>query len=288
MNSFPVPNVLEAMKLVLSSPANIKSQRIVRDYEFDLYLGGERDIYIDDVYYHISEGSLVFRKPGQSIVGYGDYNMYMLTLDFSNRDESLVKNYFRSSSTPQQATCELDILNNIPAVFIPYHQSELKELFKKLSQCSPPNLVDKKLQKQHVMETLFLIFADAYKHQIQKNPDNTADNSYVKKACMYINAHYNEQLRIDHIARELSLNKNYLIKLFGKHLNLTPNQYIIETRLLRSRYMLAETEQSIQQIAWSCGFNTPSYFIKCFKRRFGKSPLVYRNEQKSYPNTFIT
>lgn len=105
---------------------------------------------------------------------------------------------------------------------------------------------------------------------------------------MYINAHYNEQLRIDHIARELSLSKNYLIKLFGKHLNLTPNQYIIETRLLRSRYMLVQTEESIQQIAWSCGFNTPSYFIKCFKRRFGKSPLIYRNEHKSYPNTFIT
>lgn len=64
----------------------------------------------------------------------------------------------------------MDILNDIPAVFIPYHQSELKALFKKLFQCSPPNLVDKKLQKQYVMETLFLIFADAYKYQNQKNP----------------------------------------------------------------------------------------------------------------------
>ena len=50
MNPFPVPNVLEAMKLVLRSPGGVRSQRIVRDYEFDLYLGGERDIYIDDVH----------------------------------------------------------------------------------------------------------------------------------------------------------------------------------------------------------------------------------------------
>lgn len=281
MNSFPVPNVLEAMKLVLRSPGGVRSQRIVRDYEFDLYLGGERDIYIDDVHYHISEGNLVFRKPGQTIAGYGDYNMYMLTLDFSNRDESLLKNYFRSSSTPQQATCNLDILKDIPAVFVPYHQNELKELFKNLSQCSPPNLVDKELQKQYIMELLFLIFADVYKYQRQKKEDNIDGNSYVKKACIYINAHYNEPLRVEHIAQELSLNQNYLIKLFGRELNVTPNQYIMETRLLRSRYMLIQTEYSIQQIAELCGFNTSSYFIKCFKGRFKKSPLVYRNEHKS-------
>jgi AraC-like DNA-binding protein len=42
--------------------------------------------------------------------------------------------------------------------------------------------------------------------------------------------------------------------------------------------MLIQTELSIKDIGFSCGFNTTSYFIKCFKDKYGVSPLTYKTE----------
>ncbi len=273
MNTFPVPEVLECMHFVLSSSR--ENKRIIRNYEFDFYLKGEREVYVDGVQHHISRGSLVFRKPGQLTTGVGDYNMYMITLDFSHTVDR-ARGVFRSSDAPEQPRCELDILENIPTVFTPFHQSELLDLYEKLIQSSYPNVVDEERQRAYVSELLFLIFADAYAYRRQGEDEGNAKKSYVRRACNLINKHYSEPLSVDDIAAGLSINKNYFIKLFKKEMNTTPNRYVNEVRLFRAAGMLLQTDHPVHFIAASCGFNNTSYFIKSFKERFGKTPLEYK------------
>ena len=275
MEQFPIPEVLECMHFVASS--SVVNKRITRNYEFDLYLSGERDMILDGIHYHISEGDLVFRKPGQSIIGYGDYNMYLITLDFSHTVDKSSK-LFRSTSTPQQPTCELDILDSIPAVFTPTHFSEMKLLYQRISQYFLPNFYDNKLQNLYMAELLFLILADANKHNQRILKKSVKGNSYIKNACKYINLNYAKAITINDIASQLSINPNYLIRLFKKELGTTPNQYIIEIRLLHAQSLLAQTDYSIQYVSQQCGFNTPSYFTKCFKRVFNISPFEYRQK----------
>ena len=272
MNHFPLPDVLECMHFVLSSSR--ENKRIIRNYELDLYLKGERDVYIDGEYYHIAKGSLIFRKPGQLTTGFGDYDMYMITLDFSHTVNKGAQ-VFRSSDSPQQPMCELNVLNDIPTVFTPFHQTELLGIYEKLTQYSYPNIVDEDMQRVYVGELLFLILADAYAYKRQQIEDNNAAKSYVKRACSYINQHYSEELTVEGIAEQLSINKNYFIKLFKREMGTTPNQYIIEVRLLRAASMLTQTDYTVYQISNSCGFNTTSYFIKAFKKHFGKTPKEY-------------
>lgn len=272
MNHFPIPDVLECMHFVMESSK--ENKRIIRNYELDLYLGGERDVYIDGVHYHLAKGSLVFRKPGQLTTGFGDYDMYMITLDFSHTTDKS-RQVFRVSDAPEQPLCELDILRDVPTVFTPTHQSELLELYEKLSLCSYPNIVDEALQKVYVSELLFLILADAYSNKREAAESSGAGKSYVRRACSYINQHYSDELTVEGISDYLSINQNYFIKLFKREMGTTPNQYIIEVRLLRAASMLTQTDYTVYQISNSCGFNTPSYFIKAFKKHFGKTPKEY-------------
>ena len=160
MDSFKTPAILECSKFVASGTSINK--RVVRDYEFDFYLGGERDIYIDEKNYKISKGCMVFKRPGQFTSGNSNYNMYMLTLDFSHKCEIPHGKYIRSSSTPQQELCNLDILNNIPPVFIPYHQEELKKLFKILCNNSYPNIVNTEVQNQTLTELNMTVDEPSY------------------------------------------------------------------------------------------------------------------------------
>ena len=277
---FVVPHILQCMRFIATAKG--EDRRTVRDYEFDLYMGGERDVYIDNVYYRITKGAMVFRKPGQVVVGYGDYDMYMMTLDFSHREEILPQNYYRNSNSPQQEEYGFSFLENMPTVFFPVHSEELISLYGKISKCSHPNIIDRQLQDSYLTEFLFLLMSDAVKfrrHTREKIKNKTV---YIRKACNYINNNYDKDLSVEKIAEHLSLNKNYFIRIFKEELGTTPNQYILESRLFYAVNLLVQSQQSIKDIGELCGFNTPSYFIKCFKQRFGKSPLIYRNEYSLY------
>ena len=273
MRSFPVPNVLECMRFVAVSSTEHK--RTVKNYEVDLYLDGDHKISLDGVSYTNTDRCLIFRKPGQYTTGIGNYNMYSLTLDLSGSVVDEQKLY-RNASGYVQPLCDLADIDDIPSVFAPYHFEEIKELMEKLSRCSYPNVPDEEHQAQLVKELLFLILYDANKYNRMRKESASAINTHIRKACNYIADNFEREITLDDISNALYVNKNHLIKIFKKELGQTPNKYILEMRLIRARQLLLQTDQSVQDIAFSCGFNTPSYFSKKFKARFGALPLEVR------------
>ena len=107
------PTILEC-RYFFTQDSSSSPMRLVTDYEFDFYIDGERDMYIDDVHYKIGSGSLVIRTPGQRVYSKGDYNCYILTLDFSKRS---LKNYKRNQSTEFQPIYNSPIWDILPSVF---------------------------------------------------------------------------------------------------------------------------------------------------------------------------
>ncbi|TYB74043.1 AraC family transcriptional regulator [Bizionia myxarmorum] len=63
-------------------------------------------------------------------------------------------------------------------------------------------------------------------------------------------------------------------KIFGK----TPKEIIDERVLLESKRILAHTNESIKEIAFSLGFEEPTNFIKYFKKHTDKTPVEFRTE----------
>jgi AraC-like DNA-binding protein len=47
-------------------------------------------------------------------------------------------------------------------------------------------------------------------------------------------------------------------------------------RLKRAADLLEETDESIQEIAYSCGFREPNYFSRVFRKKYGRSPREFR------------
>lgn len=271
--NFTVPVVLQCNHFQLQ--CRKKDSRYVKDYEFDLYIDGEREMYIDGNYHHISKGALVFRKPGQLVESRGDYNMYTLTLDFSRELNIPQYKYLRHRKTEAQKFCNGDIADIIPETFYPKHHEEAIQILKKIANVSYPNIIDEKMQEKLVMEFLLMILSDAYRYN-RECESNSNEAGYIEKACKYINRNYSKSISIDDISDYVSLNKHYFIRIFKKELSTTPNQYIKDTRLFYARLMLIQTDLTIDEISISCGFNTTSYFIKCFRGKYGKSPKIYR------------
>lgn len=278
MERIPTPAVLECMHFV--SEGASEQRRIVKHYEFDLYLGGSREIVLAGTTYFVEEGCLVFRKPGQLTIGKGDYNMYLMTLDFAHT-ESDASMLFRGVDGKCQDTFDFRELDMIPPVFKPRHYEELKGLFEQLSRCSYPGVTDPELQEAYIRELLLLVFyeAQSYHRKIRFQPDSQTNAA--RQAHNYILEHFQEPICIQDLAAKLYLNENYLIRIFKKQYQMTPNQYLLETRLIHARYLLLYSDRSVKEIALFCGFHTTSYFIKKFSLRFQKTPSVFRRENQT-------
>lgn len=278
MEAHIAPKILQCNYFTASGTSI--NERYIRDYEFDFYLDGPRDVYIDGQHHRISKGCMLFKKPGQLVRGSSNYNMYMLTLNFDRDAEVDAEKYVRSSLSPQQKPCGIDLIENLPQVFIPAHRNELEELYALMSKYSFPNIVNEAQQEHLVREFLLLLLSDACRYTRDMH-ETSGKTNCVAQACHYINMHYPEEITVRDLADYLFVSENHLIRMFKQKLDTTPNRYIQQIRLFYASQMLLQTDTAIENIAFSCGFKTPSYFIKCFKTVFGDTPSMYR--KKAFP-----
>ena len=91
----------------------------------------------------------------------------------------------------------------------------------------------------------------------------------------YIDENYQENLNLDHLAQQFSINKYYLQKQFKKKLGFSPNEYLTRIRLEKAKTLLRTTDDTIIQIAQEVGY-TASYFDNVFKKYEGVTPHIYR------------
>ena len=99
---------------------------------------------------------------------------------------------------------------------------------------------------------------------------------YVAEARNYINSHYAERITLDDLAHSISVNKFYLQKLFKRHIGLSPNEYLIYTRLTQAKRLLRITSMPINQIATAVGIRNMGHFTTMFRRYEGITPTAYR------------
>ncbi|GAB7522888.1 AraC family transcriptional regulator [Paraburkholderia sp. 2C] len=82
------------------------------------------------------------------------------------------------------------------------------------------------------------------------------------------------RLSIDQIATELRISANYLARRFRME-GTTVMRYVLQKRLDRAHSLVKQCGQhrmQIQEIAYTCGFESPSHFSRMFKQHFGVSP----------------
>lgn len=84
-------------------------------------------------------------------------------------------------------------------------------------------------------------------------------------------------------ARELGMSLGELRAATLAATGLTPVQLLIDARLARAQSLLVETDLEVGAIARQVGFDDPSYFTRQFSRRLGRSPSMFRDEQRRMP-----
>lgn len=98
----------------------------------------------------------------------------------------------------------------------------------------------------------------------------------IKRMMTYIRDHYRERIALEEIARAASISQRECLRCFRQNLNTTPFTYLLEYRVRRACEQLRESDRSITDISYECGFSGTSYFSKTFKKLMACTPSEYR------------
>lgn len=82
------------------------------------------------------------------------------------------------------------------------------------------------------------------------------------------------------LARDFHVTETYISRLFSRFAGMTFKAYIHSERLKKAVRLLDETNMSVGEISWQCGFESPSYFIRVFRTAFGMPPGRRRRLKK--------
>ncbi len=94
----------------------------------------------------------------------------------------------------------------------------------------------------------------------------------------YIYDNINARITLEDICLRFKTNRTTVSNLIKEKTGLPPMKYVLETKLEQSRPDLLFTQLPINEIAEKYGFSDANYYIRAFKKRFGKSPLQFRKE----------
>ncbi len=98
----------------------------------------------------------------------------------------------------------------------------------------------------------------------------------VAQAVEIIRRDFSKPLKIEDIARSCGQSVRQIQRRFQSAFGITPQEFLIRTRVLEATKLLEQSTLSAGEIATSCGFVDQSSFSQHFRRRTGSSPAMYR------------
>jgi AraC family carnitine catabolism transcriptional activator len=91
--------------------------------------------------------------------------------------------------------------------------------------------------------------------------------------------HSEQPLGSRQLAELIGVTPRQLERLFRQHLDETPSNFYLGLRLDKARQLLRQTDMSVLEVGLACGFDSASYFSRCYRKRFAASPNRDRHER---------
>ena len=106
---------------------------------------------------------------------------------------------------------------------------------------------------------------------------NDLDRAFLERLDMTIDLKMgNSDIDVSELASEMNMSHSSLYRKIKALAGCTVSEFIQNRRMLKASELLKKSDMTIQEVMYSVGMNTPAYFRKCFKDKFGCLPSEYR------------
>jgi AraC-like DNA-binding protein len=108
---------------------------------------------------------------------------------------------------------------------------------------------------------------------------STPENEFITKVKTIIKEHLDDStFGVDQLCHAMAMSNSQLYRKLKANTGLSAQELIQSIRLSHAKTLLKQTENTIAEIAYECGFSDPEYFSRVIKKEMGSSPSEFRNQ----------
>lgn len=234
-------------------------------------ISGELDMRLNNNVYKVKENEIIFINPE---------TVHQAT----PRDcvyESIVFNTDLIPTTDIGPLFLVDSLKNHEYIIEEYHKnlsSAYSKAINKLFSVMKSRSSGYKFKVIGALYELFGEIVDSHMFHPTESAPLSADRNVPKLRAVlsYIRNNYDSAITLGDMAETAGMSPKYFCYFFKEMTTKTPVEYLNSYRIEKASRKLLNTDMSVTAVAFSCGFNDLSYFIKTFKAIKGITPAKYR------------
>lgn len=107
---------------------------------------------------------------------------------------------------------------------------------------------------------------------------NPEDDAMIKRLMTFIEDNLgNSEIRVADMASAAATSPSSLQRKLRQTMGVTPQDLLREARIKHACQLLRQSDKSISEVAYACGFSDPKYFSRCFKASTSLTPKEYKN-----------
>lgn len=116
------------------------------------------------------------------------------------------------------------------------------------------------------------------------NEERSLDEKFLSKAFQLVENQLSDfSLTVEKLADDIGLSRKQLFRKIKALTGLSPIEFIRDIRLKKAADMIRQKSDTVSQIGYASGFSDPSYFAKCFKKKFGMTPSEFSEKGHADP-----
>ena len=100
----------------------------------------------------------------------------------------------------------------------------------------------------------------------------------VSKAKSYIDSHYNKDISLYDVSREVDISPYYFSKIFKEETGENFIEYLTNVRIEQAKNLLTGSDLSMKEICAQIGYGDPNYFSRAFKKKTGLTPTEFKGD----------
>ena len=249
------------------------------EYEIDLVVRGSVTLTLNESQVHAKAGDIIFIRDG--VVHGGHPETTDTIYDCIVFD---MKKMLAGSHTFQDRI--EDVLKHVTLInkYLPASTPDIPRLIQHLFRSMKEEHTGYELVVTGLLYTfLGFIFQQGLYHEaasLTLREHRRKRITQLKQTFQLIDSQYQQPLTLTDLAQAANLSPNYFCRFFQKITHHSPIDYLNRYRIEMACLKLTHTNDSITEIAFSCGFNDVSYFIRLFRRYKETSPRKYKQIMK--------
>lgn len=244
------------------------------EYEIIRIMEGYFHLTVGDQVIDAKEGDVLFLQDGALHGGIPEnciYECLVFDMNFILKENNIC-----AKITQKIIRHEFVMHQLLPSNLVSIHNT-IENLFHAISE---KKLGYEFLTQGFLYQLLGLLLSENL-YEINANAAHSSQQHVLlfKRVLNYIEEHYTERITLEDLSKIAGMNPKYFCRFFREMSYRTPIDYLNYYRIECACEQLVTTKATIIEVAFNCGFNDISYFIKTFRKYKGITPKQYLKKE---------